>query len=135
MEHKMYVLIFSIILSETFLIRRRTERDMIKNVYLSSCKVSFILVKFYWNFNILVRFSTNTQISNFMKTVQWEPNCSAHKKGQRDGRTGRHDKAKSRFSQFCERASKQFTGADCVKKCITKVTKIGLLFLEKQQPF
>jgi len=32
-EHKMCVLIFSTILSETFFILRRNEQDMIKNMY------------------------------------------------------------------------------------------------------
>ena len=70
-----------------------------------------------------------------MKSVQWEPSCSTRKEGQRDGRTDRHDEANSRFSQFCERASKPIRGADCVKKCVTEATKIGLLCLTKQQPF
>ena len=34
------------ILSETFLILRRTERDMITNVYRAACKVTVIVVRF-----------------------------------------------------------------------------------------
>jgi hypothetical protein len=44
-EHKMCALIFCTILSETFLILRRSKRDMIKNVYRSACKVPVILVR------------------------------------------------------------------------------------------
>ena len=44
-EHKPCVLIFCTNLSETFFILRRTERDMITNVYRSLCKVPFILIK------------------------------------------------------------------------------------------
>ena len=56
------------LLSETFLILRRTERDMIKNAHRFSCKVPIIPVIFLWNLNFLDTFSKNTQISDFMKT-------------------------------------------------------------------
>ena len=45
-EHEMCVLISSTTLYETFLILRIIERDMIKNVHRSSCKVPVNLVRF-----------------------------------------------------------------------------------------
>jgi hypothetical protein len=52
------VLIFCTNLSETFLILRRTEWDII-NVRRSSCKLSFILVGFLSNLHFLEVFSKN----------------------------------------------------------------------------
>jgi len=46
MEHELCVLIFYTILSETFLILLRTERDMIKSVYWYLSKILFIRVRF-----------------------------------------------------------------------------------------
>jgi hypothetical protein len=45
-EPKLQVLLPLQILSETFLVLKSTERDMIKNVNRSSCKVPVILVRF-----------------------------------------------------------------------------------------
>ena len=44
-EHQTCVLIFSPTLSEKFLIPKRIEGDMIKNVYCLSCKVPVVLVR------------------------------------------------------------------------------------------
>jgi chemotaxis methyl-accepting protein methylase len=49
------VLIFSTNFYEMFLIRRKTQRDIIKNVHTSLCKLRFILV----GFNETLIFSTD----------------------------------------------------------------------------
>ena len=53
--------------SETFVVLRKTEREISKNVYWSWCRISVIAVGFWWKVNFLDRFSKNTQISNLMK--------------------------------------------------------------------
>jgi hypothetical protein len=73
-EYKMCFFIFSTNLSETFLILRRIQRDTVINVHRSSCKVPAILVSL---FNESCVFSTD-----FLKSVQWEPNCSVRADGQ-----------------------------------------------------
>jgi hypothetical protein len=77
------------ILPETFFIPRRTERDVIKNVYWSLWKVLFILVRCVLSVKFLNRFSNNTQIKISWKSVHRELSCSM--------RMGRYDKDNSHF--------------------------------------
>jgi hypothetical protein len=60
-EHKIPVLILSTILSETFLILRRTERDII-NIHGSLCKVPNVLRNVQQNLNFINRFSKKIHI-------------------------------------------------------------------------
>ena len=69
MEHKMCVLVFPKLLSETFLDLRRNERNMIKNVYCSLCKVPVILVRLIKRTGIFSTdfFFPNAQIQHFVR--------------------------------------------------------------------
>jgi hypothetical protein len=99
------------LLSETFFILSRSERDMIRNaVYRSAChqmqyiglrvtKPLFLSVfNETWIFST-VSFSKNTQTSNLMKIRP--VGVGLLHAGRR---TDRHDESNSRFSQFCKRA-------------------------------
>jgi hypothetical protein len=55
------------LLSETFLVLRRMQRDIIINIHRSSYKVPAILVRCWRNLNFLHRLSKDPQLSNFMK--------------------------------------------------------------------
>ena len=56
-ERKICVLVYRTIFPETFFIIKIIERDMIKNVYRSSCKLLVNFVRFLWNLNFLDTFS------------------------------------------------------------------------------
>ena len=86
------------LLSETFLIQRRFQRDAI-NVHKSSCKVPVIVVRFQLSLNFLHGFWTILKYQISWKSAQWEPSCSM--------RTDRHDEANRRFWQCCESAWKK----------------------------
>ena len=72
------------VLSETFLILRRNDQDMVKNVYYTSCKVPVILVRSSGKLIFLDIFSKNTQMQNFIKIRPVRAEFHS------DGRTGRH---------------------------------------------
>jgi len=85
-------------LSETFIILKRNERDVVIYVHRSSCKVDFhscyVLMKLEFSWQIFEKFSNMKFHENPFSGSRVVP-C---------GRTGRHDVANSHFSQFCERA-------------------------------
>jgi len=90
---KSYRKICVLILSASFLILRRTERDFITNV-----RRLVFLFRFERNLNCLDIFSKSTRMSNFMKIRLVDQSCVK--------RTDGHDAADSCFLQFCERAKK-----------------------------
>ena len=64
-EYKIFDMIFSTNLSETFCILRIIQQDII-NVLKFSCKLPIMLVRLQRNLNFRDRFSKNTQVSNFI---------------------------------------------------------------------
>ena len=78
------------ILSEAFLILRRTERDVMKNVYWSSCEVPVFLGQILMKLEFLRQiFEKYWNIAFHKKSVQFEPSCSMRPDRQTDGRTDR----------------------------------------------
>jgi hypothetical protein len=93
------------LLSETFLILRRTLRDIIKSVngygrHLN-CKLFLSDLKGTWIFS--TDLSKHTQIPNFMKIRPVGAELF-HADRQTDRWTDKFDEANTRFSQVCERA-------------------------------
>jgi len=82
---------FLYFLSETFLVIRRTARDLIISLQWSSRKVPLIFVRFYCKLYFLDRFSKNIQISNFTKIRPVGAELF-HPEGQTDCQRDGHDK-------------------------------------------
>jgi len=97
-------------LFETFLIIRENERDMIKNVNRSSCKVTVITARCILNLNVLdiccERYS-NAKFHEYSSSGSWVVPC-----GHLKGRADRNNEHKSRYSEFCEGAGKFWWFAD-----------------------
>ena len=91
-EYKTRVSSFSTTCFETFFIIIKTERDMIKNVYWSSCP---ILKKLEFS---PTDFRKKSQISNFVKIRRVGGELF-----HADRRTDKHDEASSRFPHFASR--------------------------------
>ena len=96
--------------SETFFIIGGTERDMINNVYWSSCAVPLIPVIFEWNLNFLDRFSKKKN-----SKIKFRKNPSSESRVVPCGQTDGHDETKCRFSWFYERTWKMFIISDTRK--------------------
>ena len=99
----LFVWFFLQILSETFLILRRIQRDTITNVETSSCKVLAALLTVQSDLNFVDRFSKNPQISNIMKILIMGAelfHAGRQMDGWMDGWTNRPDEANSRFLPF-----------------------------------
>jgi hypothetical protein len=93
MERQMCVLISPQLLSETFSILRRTERDI--KMYIGLLiKYPLFLSYFSETWAFSTYFRKILKISNFMKIGPSFP-C---------GRMDRHDESNNRLSQFCESA-------------------------------
>jgi hypothetical protein len=88
---------------ETAPILRRTERDMIKNSYWSSCKVPGILFRILWNLNFLEElFEKKNSTIKFHKNP-FSRRRAVHADGQKDRQAHGHDEDNSRCLLFCKR--------------------------------
>ena len=93
-EYNTCVSILCKILSETFLILRRINWDIIINLHNYSCKVPFFC-------QILMNLKFSRQMFEKYSYIKFHGNLSSGSRVVSWGWTGRHDEANSCFSQFC----------------------------------
>jgi hypothetical protein len=116
---KMGVLILSTqILSETFVIRRRSERDMTKNVYWPSRKSTL------YSCQILTGLEFSGHIFEKSSNVKFHENPSSRSRVVPRGRTDRQVEANGRFSQLCELAPKNEGDGMTLTSLVTNTNRL-----------
>ena len=111
------------LLPATFLILRRTERDIIINVYKRrhvKCTLFFSDFNETWIFSTYIPKTMKYQIS-------W--NLSSGSQIVACGRTDIHDQVNNRYSQFCERVKKTVLRNDAVSEAADIIEWSHLLAL------
>jgi hypothetical protein len=88
------------ILSETFLIQIRIQRNSIIKVHWSSCQVPVFLSDFNQKRLLWADFRRILKYQTLWKAVQWEPCCCIRTGGQTDGPTERQTDMTSSQSLF-----------------------------------
>jgi hypothetical protein len=95
------VFLFSLqLLSETFVILKRIQRDIVINVHRIHVKYELFSSDFNITELLWIDFRNILKYNISCKSVEWEPSCYM----RADGRTDRYAEANSRFSQFCKNA-------------------------------
>ena len=101
-EHKMCILILSTTFIWSVSHYKKNSLRYCHKYEKPSCKVPHcscrISTKFEFSPQIFENESPNFEVSS--KSVQWQPSCLTRAGGRTDGRTDRHDDAKSRFRNF-----------------------------------
>jgi hypothetical protein len=102
MEHKMCVLFFFTTYSETLLIQRTNEWEIIINVQWSSRQIPIIIVVFELNFTLFDSVSKNAQLPNLIKILSVEAELFRAGEG-----TDGQNTANSRLSTFANESNKK----------------------------
>ena len=96
------------LLSEAVLILRRTERDMIINLFKSQCTAPT-----RYSCQILIKLDfTSTNFQRKYPNIKFHENLSGGSRAVPCGRAGRHDEANSHFSQYFKCAYKRASAGE-----------------------